>query len=128
MAKDLLFELGTEELPPKALSTFEKSLGESITAQLHEAGLASESIKTFATPRRLAIIVKGLDEQQADKSIEKLGPNIKAAYDSDGNPTKAAEGFAKSNGVSFDQLETTETDKGERLVFRSVEKGSSTES
>ena len=126
MADDLLIELGTEELPPKALKKLIESFTASIQQQLKEAHLNYRATESFATPRRLAIKVYDLDEQQADQSIEKLGPNIKAAFDNAGNPSKAAQGFARSNGIDFSALEETETDKGTRLVFRSVVKGQET--
>ena len=126
MAKDLLIEIGTEELPPKALHTLSTSFGKSLCQSLDDAGLSYEGTELFATPRRLAIIISGLAEQQSDRTVEKLGPAIHAAYDKEGNPSKAAEGFARSNGVSFEQLERLETDKGERLAFRSTIAGQNT--
>ncbi|MDX1695612.1 MAG: glycine--tRNA ligase subunit beta [Ketobacteraceae bacterium] len=120
---DLLIELGSEELPPKAL----KKLSDAFTLLLEE-GLAKHdlsfaSVQSFATPRRLAIRVDQLAVQQQDKSVERRGPAVQAAYDQAGNPTKAAEGFARSCGTTVDQLETLETDKGSWLVFRSVQQG-----
>lgn len=126
MATDLLIELGTEELPPKALKTLSQSFGQSICQQLTDAKLNFNDSQLFATPRRLAIKITGLDEQQADQAIEKLGPAVAAAYDKAGNPSKAAEGFARSNGVIFSDLEEVSTDKGPRLAFKSLLKGQAT--
>ena len=126
MAKDLLIELGTEELPPKALKKLSQSFGDSIQKQLKEAKLNFASAELFATPRRLAIKITALDEQQADQAVEKLGPAVAAAYDKEGNPSKAAQGFARSNGVDFADLEQVDTPKGPRLAFKSVLQGQAT--
>ncbi|NRB37350.1 MAG: glycine--tRNA ligase subunit beta [Pseudomonadales bacterium] len=123
MAKDLLIELGTEELPPKALKKLSQSFGQSIQQQLKDAKLNFTDAQLFATPRRLAIKISGVDEQQADQTVEKLGPAVAAAYDKEGKPSKAAAGFARSNGVDFEALEQVETPKGPRLAFKSVVKG-----
>lgn len=123
---DLLIELGTEELPPKALKKLMTAFTQGIQEGLTHHDLEHESITPYATPRRLAVKVNGLSAQQADKSVEKKGPAIKAARDSEGNPSKAAQGFARSCGVSFDELETLETDKGAWLVYRSVQQGKKT--
>lgn len=126
MAKDLLIEIGTEELPPKALKTLSSSFAAHIENSLNDAKLGFSSLTAFATPRRLAIKIAGLDEQQADQAVEKLGPAVASAYDKDGNPSKAAEGFARSNCTTVDALEKVDTDKGERLAFRSIIKGEAT--
>ena len=123
MSRDLLIELGTEELPPKALKKLSQSFGSSIEQQLKDANLSYSEAKLFATPRRLAIKISGLDEQQADQAVEKLGPAVAAAYDKEGNPSKAAAGFARSNGVDFSELEQVETEKGPRLAYKSILKG-----
>lgn len=85
-------------------------------------------MKSYAAPRRLAVAVFGLADKQQDKQIEKLGPAVKAAFDKEGKPSKAAEGFARSNGVTVEELGRKETDKGERLAFISEQKGAETES
>ena len=123
-----LIELGTEELPPTALKALSAAFEEGLLAGLRAADLNfnTDNVKSFATPRRLAILISDLDTQQPDKNIEKLGPAVAAAYDKEGKPSKAAEGFARSNGISFDDLVTIDTDKGERLGFRSVAKGKAT--
>ncbi len=124
--RDCLIEIGTEELPPKALNKLSDAFAAGIEAGLKEAGVNFEKIKTYASPRRLAVLIDALDESQADRDIEKLGPNVKAAYDKEGNPSKAAMGFARGCGVEVSDLATTQTDKGERLVFRIKEIGKAT--
>lgn len=126
MNQDLLVELGCEELPPKALPSFQSSLTQFFNQELKLLGLGFDAIHVFVTPRRLAIIIRSLADKQADKTIEKLGPFIEKAFDAEGNPTKAALGFAKSNQVAIDSLERKLTDKGERLFFQSVKAGQGT--
>ena len=124
MAKrDLLIELGTEELPPKALPDLSAALTEELVRQLDDAGLAHGAVESFAAPRRLAVLVRDLADKQADRQVERLGPALQAAYDADGQPTKAAEGFAASVGLSVDQLDRRDTDKGERLFAQLTEAG-----
>lgn len=120
---DLLFELGTEELPPKALKNMAKSLKESLKSQLTKENINYGSIEDFASPRRLAVIIKNIEKKQQDKKIIRFGPSIGAAF-KDGKATPAAVGFAKSCGISDAlKLETKMTDKGEKLVFEFEEKG-----
>ena len=126
--RDLLIEIGTEELPPKALYTLSSAFREGVAAGLSEAGIEYGEIKACAAPRRLALIISQVAEKQADRDIEKRGPAIKAAYDKDGNPSKAAQGFARGCGVEVAELDTLKTDKGEWLVFRAREKGQATPS
>ncbi|PHR65669.1 glycine--tRNA ligase subunit beta [Alcanivorax sp.] len=123
MSRDLLIELGTEELPPKALASLSAALTDEFVRQLDEAGLNHGEVERFAAPRRLALLVRDLDEKQADRDIERQGPAVQAAFDSDGNPTKAAQGFAASLGLTVDQLGRQDTGKGERLVAQITEKG-----
>ena len=127
MKQDFLVEIGTEELPPKSLKTLMSAFTVGIEAGLNKAKLQHAAIRGYATPRRLAVLVTALDPQQADIKTERLGPAVAAAFDSDGAPTPPALGFAKSCGLSVDELEQTETDKGTRLVFRRVEEGLATE-
>jgi glycyl-tRNA synthetase beta chain len=124
--RDLLIEIGTEELPPKALLKLSNAFTGGITDGLMKAELSFNAIESFASPRRLAVVVKGLDSAQADKEVERRGPAVAAAYDADGKPTKATEGFARSCGVTADQLETLKTDKGDWLAYRSTQKGQAT--
>ncbi|WP_323774848.1 glycine--tRNA ligase subunit beta [Alcanivorax sp.] len=125
MSRDLLIELGTEELPPKALASLSAALTDEFVRQLDEAGLNHGNVERFAAPRRLALLVRDLDEKQADRDIERQGPAVQAAFDNDGNPTKAAQGFAASLGLTVDQLGRQDTGKGERLVAQITEKGKS---
>ncbi|MEE9424631.1 MAG: glycine--tRNA ligase subunit beta [Methylococcales bacterium] len=120
---DCLFELGTEELPPQALLKLRDALRQGISKGLDEAGLEHGEILAYATPRRLAILIKQLAASQPDQQIERRGPPVKAAYDADGKPTKAALGFAQTNSTTVEQLETLKTDKGEWLCFRELSKG-----
>ncbi len=124
---DLLLELGCEELPPTLLKKLSEALATSIEAGLTEAGIPFATTEVYATPRRLAVIVKALDSYQPDQAIERRGPALAAAY-KEGEPSKAALGFAKSCGVELSELETLETAKGSWLVFRSTQKGQSTAS
>ncbi|MDH5424178.1 MAG: glycine--tRNA ligase subunit beta [Gammaproteobacteria bacterium] len=123
---DLLIELGTEELPPKALTRLSNAFGKGVEEGLKQANIPFEKIQVYSAPRRLAIIVKSLAASQPDQDVEKRGPAVQAAFDEAGCPSKAAEGFARGCGVKVDELETIETDKGAWLVFRKLEKGQST--
>ena len=123
---DFLVEIGTGELPPKALRLLSEAFLANTRAAFENAGLAFDSIEGFATPRRLAIRAKGLVESQPDKTVEKTGPAVVSAFDKEGNPTPAAAGFARSCGIAVDQLEHAERDGVLKLVFRSLVKGSNT--
>jgi glycyl-tRNA synthetase beta chain len=123
MAKNFLIELGTEELPPKALRSLAEAFAANFEAGLKAAGLAHQGIKWYATPRRLALKIAELDEGQADKIVEKRGPAIASAFDADGNPTKAAQGWARGNGITVEQAERLKTDKGEWLLHKEEVKG-----
>ncbi len=123
----LLFELGTEELPPKSLHKLSQALLTNITKGLKDAGLNFTKNSAYATPRRLAVIIENLDTGQPDKQVEKRGPAVQAAFAEDGTPSKAAEGFAKGCGVSVDQLERLKTDKGEWLSYTQDIVGQSTQ-
>ena len=124
--RDFLVELGTEELPPKALRKLSDAFTSGIVTRLEQAGLKFGTHQSFAAPRRLALLIKDLETSQPDKASERRGPAVQAAYDASGNPTPAAQGFARSCGVEFSALETLETDKGAWLVYRSVEQGKPT--
>ncbi len=121
--KNLLIELGTEELPPKALQKLSEALTTGIVDGLKKAGFGINEVESFAAPRRLAVLVKDVAASQPDREVERKGPSLKAAYDADGNPTKAVMGFARSCGVEVDALQQQETDKGVWLVFKATEKG-----
>ena len=121
----LLIELGTEELPPKSLKMLATTFYSQIKEQLDNAKLNYSDIKWFATPRRFAVKVTELDAQQQDKVVEKRGPAVNVAFDEAGNPSKAAEGWARSNGISVDQAERLVTDKGEWLLHKATVTGKS---
>ncbi|NWN92094.1 glycine--tRNA ligase subunit beta [Marinobacter adhaerens] len=124
--QDFLVELGVEELPPKALKSLSDAFTQGITAGLKDAGIAFTKAEAFAAPRRLAVRIRDLADAQPDKPVEKRGPAVKAAFDDAGNPTRALTGFASSLGVTPDQLDTLETDKGAWLVYRTIEQGKPT--
>ncbi|CAE6877676.1 Glycyl-tRNA synthetase beta subunit [Vibrio sp. B1FLJ16] len=123
MAKEFLIELGTEELPPTQLRTLAEAFAANFEAELKGAELAHEGVKWFAAPRRLALKVAALAESQSDKIVEKRGPAVSAAFDADGNPTKAAQGWARGCGITVDQADRMVTDKGEWLLFKQEVKG-----
>ncbi|CAE6878459.1 glycine--tRNA ligase subunit beta [Vibrio sp. B1FLJ16] len=123
MAKEFLIELGTEELPPTQLRTLAEAFATNFEAELKGAELAHEGVKWFAAPRRLALKVAALAESQSDKVVEKRGPAVSAAFDADGNPTKAAQGWARGCGITVDQADRMVTDKGEWLLFKQEVKG-----
>jgi glycyl-tRNA synthetase beta chain len=125
-ARDLLFELGTEELPPKSLELLSTALVQHVVESLEKAGLTHGQVERFATPRRLAFIVHGLSAQQPDQTVERKGPPIKAAFSADGTPTKAALAFAESVGISVDKVERVTEAKGEFLFHRGVKPGQQT--
>lgn len=124
--QNFLVEIGTEELPPKALKTLATSFADNVEAELNQAGLTFEKIEWFAAPRRLAVKVLNLATQQPSKEIEKRGPAVSAAFDAEGKPTKAAEGWARGCGITVEQAERIATDKGEWLVHRAKIEGQPT--
>jgi len=113
---DLLFELGTEELPPKSLMTLSKALELSVTKQLKELGLAHTEVTSYATPRRLTVMVKDLQLQQTDRQERRRGPSIQA-------PPNAIDGFARSCNVSKNELTVIDTEKGQYYEFDRTIKG-----
>tara|TARA_B110000858_G_scaffold89247_1_gene103117 strand:- start:38247 stop:40325 length:2079 start_codon:yes stop_codon:yes gene_type:complete len=121
-----LVELGTEELPPKALLKLSKSFEAGVVEGLKKESLEHGEVRSFATPRRLAVLVSALDAKQADRLVEKFGPAVKAAFDADGNPTRAASGFAKSCGVEVADLSRAEKDGVEKLAYSSTVSGKPT--
>ena len=124
--QNFLVEIGTEELPPKALKTLATSFADNVEAELNLAGLSFDKIEWFAAPRRLAVKVLNLATQQPSKEIEKRGPAVSAAFDPEGKPTKAAEGWARGCGITVEQAERIATDKGEWLVHRAKIEGQPT--
>ena len=121
--RDLLIEIGSEELPPTALRRLRDAFRQGIEAGLDRADLAYTASEAHAAPRRLAVWIKGLQTAQADREQLKRGPAVTAAFDDEGCPTRAAEGFARSCGVQVDALETLETDKGAWLAYKQFEPG-----
>jgi glycyl-tRNA synthetase beta chain len=119
----LLIELGTEELPPKSLKTLAIAFYESVKNQLESSNLEYSDIRWFATPRRIAVQATDLIDKQQDKVIEKRGPAINVAFDAEGNPSKAAQGWARSNGISVEQAERLVTEKGEWLLHKATVSG-----
>ncbi|WP_340613924.1 glycine--tRNA ligase subunit beta [Xenorhabdus thailandensis] len=118
-----LVEIGTEELPPKALRSLAESFAANFEAELNNANLGHGEVSWFAAPRRLALKVANLAAAQADREVEKRGPAIAQAFDAEGKPTKAAEGWARGCGITVDQAERMVTDKGEWLLYRAQVKG-----
>ncbi|MHB1951428.1 MAG: glycine--tRNA ligase subunit beta [Acidiferrobacteraceae bacterium] len=116
---DLLLEIGTEELPPNSLQALSLALAESLKGRLLEARVCEDDadVHPFASPRRLGVIVSGVLRRQPARLVEKRGPAVTAAYDRNGQPTPAAEGFARSCGVALARLKTVRNDKGEWLSF-----------
>ena len=121
--RDLLIEIGTEELPPKALHRLSDAFAEGMHKGLDAAALKPSQVYAYATPRRLALLIKQLPVSQQDRETVRRGPALAAAFDDDGCPTPAATGFARSCGVDVEQLDQLETRKGSWLSFRAVEKG-----
>jgi len=121
--QDFLVELGTEELPPKALTGLAAAFLKGIEEGLQAEHIAYQSAKVFAAPRRLAVQITDLQERQDDVATELFGPPVAASFDADGNATKAAEGFARKCGTTVDQLEQQDTGKGVKLAFRSITAG-----
>jgi glycyl-tRNA synthetase beta chain len=124
--RDFLVEIGTEELPPKSLLNLSAAFAEGVAKGLKNADLAYRSLEAFATPRRLAVRVRKLIEQQPDRPLEKRGPPVRAAFDANGEPTQAALAFARGCGVEVSALEKLATPKGEWLVFHGTETGAHT--
>lgn len=120
---NLLIEIGTEELPPKSLAKLALAFRDNIQTEFTDNDLTFTQVHWYASPRRLAAIVEGLSEFQGDKDVEKRGPAVSAAYDKTGEPTKAAQGWARSNGIDVSQAERLKTDKGEWLLFKAQVKG-----
>ena len=126
MVQDFIVEIGTEELPPKSLQTLATAFEQNIVDELNKLGLSFNNTAWYAAPRRLAVRVNQLVAQQADKVVEKRGPALAGAFDAAGQPTKAAQAWAASNGISVEQAERLETDKGAWLVHKAKVLGAAT--
>ncbi|CCU70468.1 glycine--tRNA ligase subunit beta [Thalassolituus oleivorans] len=116
--RDFLVELGTEELPPKALKKLSVAFAAELKDWLDTEDITYGNVEIFAAPRRLAVRISNLAEKGDGGVVEKFGPYSNIAFDANGKPTKAAEGFAKSNGISMDQVSKITDSKGERLYYR----------
>jgi glycyl-tRNA synthetase beta chain len=127
-ARDVLFELGTEELPPRTLLSLSNALKDGLIKGIDNAGIARGPAHGFATPRRLAVRVEACAEFAPDRRIERRGPPVAGSFDAAGTPTQAATAFAKSCGVQVADLERLTTDKGVWLAFRGTEPGAATSS
>jgi len=127
MAKELILEIGTEEIPAGFLDNTINNLASLTKKALEENSLSYESIDSYGTPRRLTLRVQGLVEKQEDRTEEAFGPPVKIAYDKNGNPTKPALGFAKAQGVDIKELTTVKRDRGEFLAVKRQIKGQKTD-
>ena len=125
--KNFLFEIGTEELPPKTLFKVAANLATNVENGLKHAGLSHGAIKFFATPRRLAVLVFDLVTKQPDHTLELRGPAVTVAYDQEGKPTKALQKFLENNGITINQLEKLETPKGAWVVAHKKKSGRATD-
>ncbi len=126
MSNEFILEIGCEELPASFLTFGMEKLEDLFVKFLEENKIRFNKIITFGTPRRLGLSIQGIADKQEDRVIEKTGPSRKAAYDKDGNPTKAAIGFAKSQGVNVEDLTIVTTEKGEYISIKKVIKGEAT--
>ncbi len=122
---DFLIEIGTEELPPKALPALAAAFHTNLCSNLQKVSLTYSQAKWFATPRRLTVLVNDLLTEQPSQNIQKLGPAVDKAFDNEGNPTPAASGFARSCGLEVEELQHIETDKGARLGIEKQQMGKS---
>jgi glycyl-tRNA synthetase beta chain len=127
-AHDLLFELRTEELPPRTLLNLSSALTEGVLKGIDTAGIPHGKVRSFATPRRLAVHIQKLADHQPDRQVERRGPPLKNSFDAQGAPTQAAIAFAKNCGVPVAELTQLETDKGAWLMFRGTLHGHATTS
>ncbi|MDF2179736.1 glycine--tRNA ligase subunit beta [Aliiglaciecola sp. CAU 1673] len=123
--ENLLIEIGTEELPPKSLTRLAQAFAEEMQKRLDHAQLAHQGVSWLASPRRLAVKVSALAFQQPDREVEKRGPAVASSFDAQGNPTKAALGWARGAGIEVEQAQRLTTDKGEWLVHKALSKGAS---
>ena len=127
MGKELILEIGTEEIPAGFLDEAINNLASLTKKALEDSSLSYDSIESYGTPRRLALRVKGLPDKQEDRTEEAYGPPVKIAYDEEGNPTKPALGFAKAQGVDIKELITVKRDRGEFLALKRKIKGQKTD-
>ncbi len=121
--RDFLVEIGTEELPPKALRLLQQAFADNLAAGLAKAGLEHGEMQPFATPRRLAVLVRRLAAHQPDQKIERRGPPVSAAFDAEGLPTRAAQAFAASCKASIEELQRRDEGKGTFLHYVGIKAG-----
>lgn len=126
--ENCLVEIGTEELPPKSLKALATAFADNLASELETADLPFATIQWHASPRRLAATITELAEKQHDKTVEKRGPAVSAAFDQQGNATKAAMGWARSNGIDVADAQRLKTDKGEWLLHQANVVGQTTSS
>ncbi len=126
LTRDLLVEIGTEELPPTALHRLSQSFAEGLKGHLAQHHLGYGAVESFATPRRLALLVRNLEIAQPDQELVRRGPSLRAAFDTSGQPTPAALGFARSCGVEMADVAQEESDKGAWLVVHQKQAGRAT--
>ena len=124
-AHTLLIELGCEELPPKSLKLLSDSFASTLAQELEKLGFTYASFIPFGAPRRLGVAFKQCERKQADKHVEKRGPAIAVAFDTEGNPTPASIGWAKGNGITVNEAQRLKTDKGEWLLHKALVPGQS---
>ena len=122
--RDFLVELGTEELPPKALRGLEQAFAAGVRTGLEKAALTHGEVTSFASPRRLAVLVRRLAARQPDQDIKRRGPPVNASFDASGQPTRAALAFAQSCGVTVEALQKLDEGKGSFLFFVGTRSGS----
>ena len=122
-AADMLVEIGTEELPPKALRGLMDAFGANLERAIDDARLGHGDVHAYASPRRLAVLVEELDRAQEDRRVTQKGPPVSVAFDDAGKPQPAATAFAKKNGLDVADLAREKTDKGEWLVAETIDKG-----
>ena len=127
MRRDLLLEIGMEEVPSAPLYDAVSQIKSRAATALDNARLSYDEIASYGSPRRLALVVSGLAERQDDLSMKVKGPAVAAAFDASGNPTKAAEGFARSRGLAVSDLVRETTEGGEYVFARVEEAGKPTE-
>src|SRR5262245_60116916 len=126
--RDFLLEIGTEELPPTTLFVLAAALADGIAKGLDEAAIAHGAVEWFATPRRLAVRIAAVADHQPDQEVKRQGPPVASAFDAQGQPTKAASGFAASCGVTVEQLQQVDGPKGRALLYVGTRKGEATTS
>lgn len=124
--RDFLVEIGTEELPPASLFALAAAFADGVTRGLDAAAINHGEIRWFATPRRLAVVAAAVADQQPDQQLKRQGPSVANAFGADGQPTRAALGFAASCGVAVEQLQQVEGPKGQVLQYEGTRKGEAT--